>query len=56
LFSSLLELPLEAAAEGRSVGQRHPQRSGQLVDVPLLDVEGVPTSVAGGASDAVLRP
>ena len=51
-----LELPLEAAAEGRSVGQRHPQRSGQLVDVPLLDVEGVPTSVAGGASDAVLRP
>jgi amidophosphoribosyltransferase len=57
-----LELPLEGGApgDGRPVGQRHPLRSGQLVDVPLLevpvDVEGVPTAAGGGASEAVLRP
>jgi amidophosphoribosyltransferase len=51
-----LELPLESPPEGRAVGERHPHRQGQLVDVPLLDVDGVPTSAGGGASDAVLRP
>ena len=51
-----LELPLEGTPGGRAVGERHPQRSGQLVDVPLLDVEGVPTSAGGGASEAILRP
>jgi amidophosphoribosyltransferase len=50
------ELPLEGTPEGRAVGERHPLRPGHLVDVPLLDVEGVPTSAGGGASEAVFRP
>ena len=46
----------------RPTGPRHPQRHAPLVDVPVLDVDlpldidGVPTSVAGGAAEAVLRP
>jgi amidophosphoribosyltransferase len=55
-----LELPLEAAAVGRATGERHPQRHAPVVDVPLVDlpvdVEGVSTSAAGGAAEALLRP
>jgi len=51
-----LELPLEGTPEGRAVGERHPQRPGHLVDAPMLDVEGVPTSAGAGASEAILRP
>ncbi|HET7761729.1 MAG TPA: amidophosphoribosyltransferase, partial [Phycicoccus sp.] len=51
-----LELPLEGAPEGRAVGERHPQRGNHLLDVPLLDVEGVSTAASGGASEALLRP
>ena len=57
-----LELPITAAGSERPTGPRHPQRHAPLVDVPVLDVDlpldidGVPTSVAGGAAEAVLRP
>ena len=57
-----LELPIAAAAPERPTGPRHPQRHAPIVDVPVLDVDlpldvdGVPTSVAGGAAEAVLRP
>jgi amidophosphoribosyltransferase len=55
-----LELPLVPAVVGRATGERHPQRQATVVDVPVLDlpldVEGVPTSAAGGAAEAVLRP
>ncbi|MBM6404496.1 amidophosphoribosyltransferase [Phycicoccus sp. CSK15P-2] len=53
-----LELPLETdgGPDGRVVGERHPQRQAPLVDTPVLDVEGVPTSAGGGAHEAVLRP
>lgn len=53
-----LELPLEGgdAAEARVVGERHPQRQAQAVDVPVLDVDGVATSAGGGAAEALLRP
>ena len=54
-----LELPITAATTGRATGERHPLRH-PVLDVPLLDVpldvEGVPTSAAGGAAEAVLRP
>ena len=55
-----LELPITAASEGRVTGERHPQRHASVVDVPVmdlpLDVDNVPTSAAGGASEALLRP
>ena len=38
------------------MGERHPQRQAPLVDVPVLDVEGVRTSAGGGAGEAILRP
>ena len=44
----------------RATGERHPQRHASVVDVPVLDlpldVDGVPTSAGGGASEALLRP
>ena len=47
-----LDLAVSTGANGRRVtGERHPHRH-----VPVLDVEGVSTSAAGGAADAVLRP
>ncbi|QKE83531.1 amidophosphoribosyltransferase [Arthrobacter sp. NEB 688] len=53
-----LELPLgdDAAPAQRPLGERHPQRHAPVLDVPVLDVDGVQTSAAGGASEAVLRP
>ena len=52
--------PIPAPPTGRATGERHPQRHTPVLDVPLLDlpldVEGVPTSAATGAADAVLRP
>ncbi|WP_299446238.1 amidophosphoribosyltransferase [uncultured Phycicoccus sp.] len=53
-----LELPLgdDAARAERTVGERHPQRQAPIVDVPVLDVEGVRTSAGGGAGEAILRP
>ncbi len=55
-----LELPLgggpDGGADGRAVGERHPHRQAQLVDVAPLDVDGVSTSAGGGAAEAVLRP
>lgn len=53
-----LELPLgdDGAAAQRPLGERHPHRQAPLVDVPVLDVDGVQTSAGGGASEAVLRP
>ncbi|GGL44259.1 amidophosphoribosyltransferase [Phycicoccus endophyticus] len=53
-----LELPLghDEAPEGRAVGQRHPSRQVTALEAPVLDVDGVQTSAAGGASEAVLRP
>ena len=53
------ELPFDggaAAAEERAVGQRLAIRQAAVVDVPVLDVEGVPTSSGGGAGEALLRP
>ncbi|GIL35136.1 amidophosphoribosyltransferase [Phycicoccus jejuensis] len=53
-----LELPLDddGAPAQRPLGERHPHRQAPLVDVPVLDVDGVQTSAGGGASEAVLRP
>ncbi len=53
-----LELPLDddGAPAQRQLGERHPHRQAPLVDVPVLDVDGVQTSAGGGASEAVLRP
>ena len=55
-----LELPIAAGAGGRATGERHPQRHAPVVDVPVLDlpldVDNVPTSAGGGASEALLRP
>ena len=54
-----LELPIDAPEPGRPTGERHPQRQ-PVLDVPVhgapVDVEGVSTSAAGGASEALLRP
>ena len=55
-----LELPITATSAGRATGERHPQRQASVVDVPVLDlpldVDNVPTSAAGGAAEALLRP
>ncbi|MEO7421486.1 MAG: amidophosphoribosyltransferase [Ornithinibacter sp.] len=50
-----LELPIVAEPPGRSTGERHPGRPLSRAET-TVDVDGVATSAAGGASEAVLRP